>query len=103
MAGIQAEWNEAVQAAGLMDPGLPIIGNVSAQPLATARDLMQDIESQLQSRVRWTETIQLLTGRGITSFVEVGAGNVLLGLIRRIAGSVSEFQLGNPADFAALE
>jgi [acyl-carrier-protein] S-malonyltransferase len=102
MAGIQAEWNEAVQAAGLMDPSLPIIGNVSAQPLATAGELLQDIESQMQSRVRWTETIQLLTGRGITSFVEVGAGNVLLGLIRRIAGPVSGFPLGNPADFAAL-
>jgi len=57
----------------------------------------------LQSRVRWTETIQLLIGQGITTFVEVGTGNVLLGLIRRINPSVTGYPLGNPTDFAMLE
>ncbi len=103
MASIQDDWNEAVGSAGLKDPKLPIIGNVSARAMASARELRDDIQSQMQSRVRWTETIQLLTGQGITSFVEVGTGNVLLGLIRRIAGSVSGFPLGTPTDIAALE
>ncbi len=103
MASIQDEWNEAVEAAGISDAGLPVIGNVVARPLTLAADLKQDIQSQMQSRVRWTETVKLLTEKGVTDFVEVGTGNVLLGLVRRIASTAVGYPLGNPADFAALE
>ena len=64
---------------------------------------MKDIQLQMQSRVRWTETIQLLAGQGITTFVEVGTGNVLMGLIRRINPTATGYLLGGPSDFAALE
>jgi len=102
MASIQAEWNEAVKAAGVKDALVQIVGNVVAKSIHSDADLQADIQSQMQSRVRWTETIQLLAGQGITSFVEVGTGNVLLGLIRRIHSSAVGFPLGNPPDFAAL-
>jgi len=103
MASIQAEWNEAVKAAGVKDALIQIVGNVVAKSIRSAADLRTDIQSQMQSRVRWTETIQLLAGQGITSFVEVGTGNVLLGLIRRIHSSAIGYPLGNPADFEVLE
>ncbi len=103
MAGIQHEWNEAVAAAGVREAHVPMVGNVAARALTSADDLANDIRSQMQSRVRWTETIQLLTGQGIATFVEVGTGSVLLGLIRRISPAASGFALGNPPDFAALE
>lgn len=103
MASIQAEWNEAVKAAGVKDALVQIVGNVVAKSIHSDADLQADIQSQMQSRVRWTETIQLLAGQGITSFVEVGTGNVLLGLIRRIHSSAIGYPLGNPADFEALE
>jgi [acyl-carrier-protein] S-malonyltransferase len=103
MASIQDEWNEAVNNAMISDAKTQIIGNVTAGVIGSAGELRNDIQAQMQSRVRWTETIQWLTGQGITSFVEVGTGNVLLGLIRRISPSASGFALGNPIDFAALE
>jgi [acyl-carrier-protein] S-malonyltransferase len=103
MAGIQEEWNAAVAAANLRDVEIPIIGNVSARALDSAGDLGQDIQQQMQSRVRWTESVQLLAGRGVTTFVEVGTGTVLFGLIKRILGAPTGFPLGAPADFAALE
>ncbi len=103
MASIQDEWNEAVAAAAVGDAKIQIIGNVNARASQSAPDLRADIQSQMQSRVRWTETIQLLTGRGLTTFVEVGTGSVLLGLVRRIAASAVGFPLGSPLDFAALE
>ncbi len=103
MDSIQQDWNQAVGLAGLKDPNLSIIGNVSATAMTSATEIQQDIQGQMQSRVRWTETIQLLTGQGIANFVEVGTGNVLLGLIRRIATSASGYPLGSPVDFAALE
>ncbi len=103
MASIQEEWDEAVNAAGVKDAKIQIIGNVSVKAMRSAADLCADIQSQMQSRVRWVETIQLLSGQGIANFVEVGTGNVLIGLIRRIAPSAVGFPLGNPPDLAALE
>ena len=100
---IQKEWNEAVNAAGVKDAQIQIVGNVIAKPIQSAADLRADIQSQMQSRVRWTETIQLLTGQGITTFVEVGTGNVLTGLIRRINSSTTGYSLGTPSDFTALD
>jgi [acyl-carrier-protein] S-malonyltransferase len=103
MASIQGEWNEAVNYAEIADAKIQVIGNVVAKPIQSAAELRLDIQSQLQSRVRWTETIQLLVGQGITTFVEVGTGNVLLGLIRRINSSVTGYPLGNPSDLKALD
>jgi len=103
MASIQDKWNESVNHAGIGEAKIQIIGNVVAKSIQSAADLSADIQSQLQSRVRWTETIQLLGSQGITTFVEVGAGNVLLGLIHRINSSITGYALGNPSDFTALE
>jgi len=103
MASIQDEWNEAVNNAGISNAKIQIVGNVVARSIQSAADLRNDIQSQLQSRVRWTETIQLLAGQGITAFVEVGTGNVLLGLIRRINPSATGYPLGNPSDLKALD
>ena len=103
MDSIQGEWNDAVNAAGVKDAQIQIVGNVIAKPIQSAADLRADIQSQMQSRVRWAETIQLLTNQGITAFVEVGTGNVLLGLIRRINSSTMGYPLGTPSDFAALD
>ena len=100
---MQDEWNEAVNASGMKDAQIQIVGNVVAKPIQSAPDLRKDIQSQMQSRVRWTETIQLLAGQGITTFIEVGPGNVLMGLIRRINPAATGYLLGGPSDFAALE
>ncbi len=103
MDSIQAEWNAAVDSALIIDMQIPVIGNVHAKALTTADELRADIKAQMQSRVRWTESVQSMIGSGIRTFVEVGSGSVLLGLIRRIDGSVAGLPLGNPPDFSALE
>lgn len=102
MAVIQDDWNEAVASAGVHDAELPVIGNVAARALVFSAELRQDIQSQMQSRVRWTETVQLLAGQGITSFVEVGTGDVLQGLIKRIAPLSIGYSLGTPVNFEAI-
>ena len=70
---------------------------------AAADELRADIKAQMQSRVRWTESVQGMSGDGIQTYIEVGSGTVLLGLIKRIDASAVGMALGNPADFAALE
>ncbi len=103
MDSIQAEWNAAVDAAVISAPLIPVFGNVHAKVMTTADELRADIKAQMQSRVRWTELVQKMIGNGMRSFVEVGSGSVLIGLIRRIDSSTAGFPLGNPTDFSALE
>lgn len=103
MDSIQAEWNAAVDACSFGSPSISVVGNVHAKPLLSADDLRADIKAQMQSRVRWTESVQLMIGSGIQSFVEAGSGEVLLGLIKRIDPSTNRYPLGTPQDFMALE
>jgi len=82
---------------------IPVIGNVHAAPLIDEASARADIIAQMQSRVRWTESVKLLSAQGITAFVEAGAGTVLGGLIKRIIEGASTFPLGAPQDFTAIE
>lgn len=103
MDSIQQEWNAAVDACAINDAVILVMGNVHADVIRTADELRADIKAQMQSRVRWTESVQGMSGNGIQTYVEVGSGTVLLGLIKRIDASAVGIALGNPQDFTALE
>ena len=103
MDSIQAEWNQAVDSASYNALSIPVIGNVQASVLKTADDVRADLKAQMQSRVRWTDSVKAMSGMGINTFVEVGTGSVLGGLVKRIAEGAAAYPLGNPQDFAALE
>lgn len=103
MAPAQQEFNVAVQQAHIGDALVPVIGNVHAQPMTGATELRADLQAQLTSRVRWSESVQFMLGQGVQTFVEVGSGSVLLGLIRRIAPQKTGLPLGVPRDFDALQ
>lgn len=102
MTSAQEEFNQSVEESHIVVPKIPVIGNVSAQPLNLVDEIKSDLQAQLTSRVRWTETIQLLVAQEITHFIEIGSGKVLSGLIKRIERSSVRLQLGNPDDFAKL-
>lgn len=103
MASIQEEWNQAVDAVSMNAPKIFVIGNVHASVLKTADEARTDIKAQMQSRVRWTDSVKAMSSMGITSFVEVGTGSVLGGLVKRIASEAVTYPLGNPQDFKTLE
>jgi len=104
MDSIQAEWNAAVDETAFHDLNIPVVGNVHAAVIKTAEEARTDIKAQMQSRVRWTDSVKAMSGMGITAFVEAGTGTVLGGLIKRIITSdVMTHPLGNPQDFEALE
>jgi [acyl-carrier-protein] S-malonyltransferase len=102
MDSIQSDWNAAVDACAMGTPVIPVVGNVHANVMRTADELRADIKAQMQSRVRWTESVAAMQGSGIQAYVEAGSGEVLLGMIKRIDPSASRFPLGNPKDFEAL-
>jgi len=102
MQPAQHAFSQAVEAAPLQTPRLPVVGNVSARPLRTPAEIRADLQAQLTSRVRWTETITWMTAQGVDTFIEVGSGSVLTGLTRRIARKSARYTFGEPQDIAAL-
>ena len=102
MAHAQADFNQAVKTAPIRDASIPLVGNVSASPLHTADEIRTDLQAQLRSRVRWTETIQWMASQGVTTYIELGSGSVLAGLIKRIDKQATVLSLGSPADFEKL-
>jgi [acyl-carrier-protein] S-malonyltransferase len=78
------------------------LGNVSAAPLRSAAEVRADLGAQLTARVRWTETIRAMLALGVNAFIELGSGNVLCGLIRRISPQSPCWALDHPDSFHAL-
>lgn len=102
MVHAQDQFSIAVSSAQIRDPLVPIIGNVSAEPLVTAGEIRSDLMSQLNSRVRWTESIQYLLSQDINTFIEIGNNAVLTGLLKRIDRSAQGISINEPADFDKL-
>lgn len=62
----------------------PLLSNVHAQPIQQAADIRPELVAQVVSPVRWVDSVQQMAAQGATTFVEIGPGNVLTGLIKRI-------------------
>ena len=103
MENAQEDFNHAVASAPFQEPVRPLVGNVTAEALATAQTIQADLRGQLTSRVRWSESIQNMVGWGVTTFLELGSGNVLTGLLKRITREASGYALGAPADFEKFQ
>jgi [acyl-carrier-protein] S-malonyltransferase len=102
METAQASFRQAVEAARLQRPATPLVGNVTASPLTNQDQLADDLNAQLTHRVRWTESIQFMISQGVTTFLEMGNGSVLAGLLKRIDKGAICLSLGTPDDFAKL-
>jgi len=102
MIHAQDLFSEAVTAAEINAPQVPIIGNVTATPLVNVEDIHSDLRAQLNSRVRWTESIQYLLSKGITTFIEIGNNAVLTGLLKRIDRSAKGISISEPQDLEKI-
>jgi len=76
-------------------PSLRFVANVSADFLADPEAIRTSLAEQILNCVRWSESIERLISAGVSHFVEVGPGNVLSGLIKRIAPDSSSFNLNS--------
>ncbi len=83
-------------------PIVPIVGNVSAAPLRTRNDILSELDAQLTSSVRWTESIQALRAMGVRTFVELGPKEVLTGLLKRIDREATGIALNSAEAIAVL-
>lgn len=84
MAACAARFNELADATPVQDARVPVIANVTAEPITAAADIHEEMRRQLTSGVRWTDTIERMIAEGVTDFYEVGPGSVLSGMVKRV-------------------
>jgi [acyl-carrier-protein] S-malonyltransferase len=85
------------------DPRVPIVANVDATPKRTAADAINALIAQVSAPVQWEAVVERLASEGVTTYVEVGPGTVLSGLVRKINREASVRSFGSPDDLAAVE
>ncbi|MCP9464251.1 MAG: ACP S-malonyltransferase [Nitrospira sp.] len=83
------------------DLKVPLINNVEAKAITKARDVQSSLIRQLPSPVLWIDTIRTMASMGVATFVEVGPGTVLTGLIKRILPEAKLLQVQDPATLRA--
>lgn len=85
------------------DLQFPLINNWQAREVTSGIDAREGLYQQIPNPVRWTDSIRELARKGVTRFVEVGPGSVLLGLCRNIDPSLQGVKFGEPADLDAVK
>lgn len=102
MRVVADSFREAIDQTPLNLPEMPIIANISAAPLESVGAIREEMEGQLTSSVRWSETVRWMIDNGVGTFVEIGSKDVLKGIIRRVDKSVNAVAIGTPDDIKSL-
>ncbi len=91
-----------LRALRVSDPRVPIVANVDAQLKRSAPEAIDALVRQVSSPVLWEAVIARLASEGVTTYVEVGPGTVLSGLVRKMHRDAAVFNVGAPDDLAAM-
>jgi [acyl-carrier-protein] S-malonyltransferase len=78
-------FNPVLSQVRLYDAAVPVIANISAKAITSAEDIRRELSDQITSSVRWSQSIRAMAEAGVHTVVEVGPGEVLSGLSRRIS------------------
>jgi|SRR5579871_1947571 len=92
-----------LRALATADPRVPIVANVDAEPKRTAAAAIDALVRQVSAPVRWEDVVHRLASEGVTTYVEVGPGAVLSGLVRKIHRDATVVSFGSPDDLEAVE
>ena len=84
-------------------PRVPIVANVDAEPKRDAPSAIEALVKQVSSPVRWEAVVGRLASEGVTTYVEVGPGTVLSGLVRKMQREATVVSFSTPNDLAAVE
>jgi len=86
---------EIIATLSFAEPAIPIIGNTTAKPLVTAESVKEELLTQLCHCVQWQRSVEYMAGDGVSTFIEIGPGKVLAGLIKRIDKNVKILNIGD--------
>ncbi len=94
---------EALANVAIKAPSVPLIANVIAAPISEPDEIRKRLVEQVTGTVRWRECVAAMASLGVTTFLEIGSGKVLSGLVKRIAPGAASVAVGAPADLAAAK
>lgn len=93
MASAAEAFAQAVDATPIQAPSVPVIANVTAQPLTTPDQIREELKAQLTAGVSWTDSMNYLLAQDVDTFVEVGPGDTLLSFMKRIERKANRVKL----------
>ena len=94
MSIISDDFGRVVAATPITEAKVPVVANTSASPITHPDDIRAELQAQLTSPVRWTESVRWMHAQGVTDFVELGPKDVLCGLIKRIVDGAMTQAIG---------
>ncbi|MEH2509298.1 [acyl-carrier-protein] S-malonyltransferase [Nitrobacteraceae bacterium AZCC 1564] len=94
---------EALAGVTINKPKAPVVSNVLAAAITNPDEIRKRLIEQVTGTVRWRESVAYMAGQGVTRFLEIGAGKVLSGLVKRIADGAVGVSVGGPGDIAAAK
>ncbi|WP_374654098.1 ACP S-malonyltransferase [Dongia sp.] len=92
---------EALAKVDIRMPMVPVIANVTAQPVSDPATIRKLLVEQVTGTVRWRESVQTMKNLNVSHVFELGAGKVLAGLVKRIDKEIESLSVGQPADIEA--
>ncbi|MCW5848881.1 MAG: ACP S-malonyltransferase [Anaerolineae bacterium] len=101
MGSVVDEFRAAVEATPMQPPRMPVIGNVHARPLGDVAAVRRELVDQLTASVRWTAGVEYMAAHGVTRFIELGPGAVLINMVKRILKEPEVRAVGTPDDIQA--
>jgi [acyl-carrier-protein] S-malonyltransferase len=102
MKPAEARLGPELRALTVADPRVPIIANVDAEPKRDGRSAIEALVRQISAPVRWEAVVRRLASEGVTTYVEVGPGTVLSGLVKQIHTDARVVHFGSPEDLGAV-
>jgi [acyl-carrier-protein] S-malonyltransferase len=91
-----------LRALAVKDPRVPVVANVDAMPHRDAGATIEALIQQVSSPVLWESIVHRLASEGVTTYVEVGPGRVLSGLVKKIHKDAEVLAFGGPEDLEAV-
>lgn len=93
---------EALSKVAAHQPAIPLIANVTASAVTDEKEIVKHLIEQVTGSVRWRETVMYMANQGVTDVVELGAGKVLSGIVKRSNKDLNAFSVGSAAEIEAL-
>jgi [acyl-carrier-protein] S-malonyltransferase len=95
--------SEEIKKLNFKEPENILISNVTGKEIVNSDELKNLLVQQIESRVRWRESILLMVNKGINQFIEIGPGKVLSGLIKRIDKNVKVSAINTEEDIKLID
>jgi [acyl-carrier-protein] S-malonyltransferase len=102
MKPASTELRDALDGIDILDAKIPVVANVTAEPMSLASEMKERLIEQLYSPVLWEDSVQKMIDLGVDTFIEIGPGKVLSGLIKKVNRTVKTYSVSDEASAQAV-